>query len=148
MREIHLVQDDDEHAVRVARALRFVERLQKLGLVEAPLERVEVANEILAIPPPGLHLDEGGSGTQCTSKGQRQARLPGPADALKQVEPAHRHAGEKAANVGQGVVQLLTRRRIVGDSVLQVAAERSQIRNLVEHRHAALKGVVAIHLTA
>ena len=56
--------------------------------------------------------------------------------------------GEKAPNVGQRVVEHFVRRRIDGDSILQIATERSQIRNLVEHRHTDLEVVVAIHLAA
>ena len=148
MGEVHLVEHHDERQVCKARALRAIERLEELRLVEASLERVEVPDQILSIPPPRLYLDERRTSPESACKRQWQTGLAGAADALEKVEATRGHPREEATDVRQRVIQLLARVRIESDSLLQLDAEVGQVIDLVQRGNSALQLIVLVHLAA
>jgi hypothetical protein len=108
-----------------------------------------VPDEVLTVSPAGLHLDEGRARTERPRDREGQTRLAGSADALQQVESAHREAAQEAADVTQLVEQHLVRvGRIDGDAVLEILAERLQVGDLVGHGRLGLEPAVAVHLAA
>src|SRR4051794_27582631 len=97
MREVHLVEDHEVWDVLPSGALRSVEGLDERRLGVAALEGVVVAEEILAVAPPGLHLDDVSAALERVGYGHRERGLPRTADALDHVKAARRQPGDEHA---------------------------------------------------
>ena len=146
MRQVHLVQQDDLDGVPPSSSAGLVQRLEKLRFVEPLLEGVVVADQILRVPPAGLHLDLGGLRAGGAGERHRQAGLAGSADALQKDQAAHGESANEAAKVGQRVEQ--GRRWCSGDTVLQVLDEGFQFDAFGLERLLGLELRVFVHTRA